>query len=150
VLFTRILDSVRAIPGVEAAGAVDALPFSGENHGAPISAGDPDKEQAAEVDRISPDYLRVLGVRLLEGRWLRDDDMAASRDSALVNDAAATRLWPGESALGKRFCIYCSNPQFKQWKQVAGVVQSIRHSGLDETAGAEVYYAPTSHGCEYV
>ena len=141
VLFQRILDSVRALPGVEKAGTVDALPFSGENNGGDIGIGDSGNQQIAEVDRVSADYLQALGVPLLEGRWFRADDMETSRDTALMNDVAARLLWPGESAIGKRFCIFCSNPQFRQWKRVAGIVKSIRHSGLDETGRAEVYYA---------
>ncbi len=141
VLFARILNSVRALPGVETAGTVDALPFSGENHGGTFSKDESNAEQAAEIDRVSADYLQVMGVRLLEGRWLRDDDMAPSRDTALVNDVAASRLWPGQNAIGQRFCIFCSNPQSKQWKRVVGVVKTIRHSGLDEPTGADVYYA---------
>jgi putative ABC transport system permease protein len=141
LLFQRILDSVRTLPGVEKAGTVDALPFSGENNGGIIGTGDPSTEQIAEVDRVSADYPQVLGMHLLEGRWFRDDDMEASRDTALVNDVAARTLWPGQSALGKRFCIFCDNPQFKQWKQVAGVVKSIYHSRLDQPAHTEVYYA---------
>jgi predicted permease len=141
VLFHRILDSVRALPGVEKAGTVDALPFSGENNGGDIGTGEPSTQQIAEIDRVSADYPQALGVRLLEGRWFRNDDMEASRDTALVNDVAAHLLWPGQPAVGKRFCIFCSNDQFKQWKQVSGVVKSIRHSGLDQPTHAEVYYA---------
>lgn len=141
LLFRRILDAVRTLPGVEQAGTVDALPFSGENTGGVIGTGETSTEQIAEVDCASADYPQALGVRLLEGRWLRDDDMEASRDTALINDVAARLLWPGQSALGKRFCIFCDNPQFKQWKQVAGVVKSIHHSRLDQPAHTEVYYS---------
>jgi predicted permease len=140
-LFHRILDTVGTLPGIEKAGTVDALPFSGENHGGVIGTGEPSTEQIAEVDRVSADYPQALGVRLLEGRWLRDDDMEASRDTALINDVAARLLWPGQSALGKRFCIFCENSQFKQWKQVAGVVKSIYHARLDQPAHTEVYYS---------
>jgi predicted permease len=141
VLFHRILDSVRTLPGVEMAATVDALPFSGENNGGVIGKGEPETDQIAEIDRISPDYLQILGVRLIEGRWLRDDDLADSRDTALINDVAARLLWPGQSALGKRFCIYCSAPEFKRWMHVVGVVKSIHHSGLDQPFHAEVYFA---------
>lgn len=141
VLFKRILDSVRTLPGVEQAGTVDALPFSGENNGGIIGTGDPSTQQIAEVDCVSADYPQTLGLHLLEGRWLRDDDMEASRDTALINDLAARTLWPGQSALGKRFCVFCDYPQFKQWRQVAGVVKSIFHSRLDQPAHSEVYYA---------
>jgi predicted permease len=143
-LYRRILDSVRTLPDVQQAGTVDALPFSGENNGGDIGTGESDTGRIAEIDRVSAHYLETFGVPLLEGRWFRDDDMDASRDTAVINDVAARLLWPGESPLGKRFCIYCSNPQYKLWKRVVGVVKSIRHSGLDEPSRAEVYWATSA------
>jgi predicted permease len=141
VLFHKIIDSVRAIPGVEKAGTVDALPFSGENNGGIVGKGDANSEQVAEVDRVSADYLQAMGVRLLDGRFFRDDDMEMTRDTAIVSAVLASRLWPGESAIGKRICLFCTNDQAKQWKQVVGVVSTMRHSSLDQPIGAEVYYA---------
>jgi putative ABC transport system permease protein len=140
VLFHKIMDSVRALPGVEQAGTVDALPFSGENNGGFVGRDDSSSQQIAEVDRVSADYLQAMGVRLLEGRFFREDDMDITRDTAIVSSALGKRLWPGESPVGKRICVYCSN-QFKQWMQVIGVVGTVRHSGLDQPIGAEVYYA---------
>jgi putative ABC transport system permease protein len=81
-----------------------------------------------------------MGVQLLQGRWLREDDMAADRDTAIINDVAARLLWTGQDALGKRFCL-CWDVNAPVWKRVIGVVQTIRHSGLDEPAGAAVYYS---------
>jgi predicted permease len=140
VLFQKILDSVRVLPGVELAGTVDALPFSGENNGATVGKEDSSSQQVAEVDRVSADYLQTMGVRLLDGRFFREDDMDLTRDTAIVNTVLANRLWPGESALGKRICVYCTN-EFKQWMQVIGVVGTVRHASLDQPIGAEVYYA---------
>src|SRR5579871_4371319 len=140
-LFRRILQDVRALPGVETAGAVDALPFSGENNGGVIGTGDHATEQVAEVDRISADYPQTMGLRLLDGRWLREDDMQASRDTALINDIAARTLWPAQSALGKRFCVYCSTPEWRQWKRVVGVVNITLHSRFDIPTHSEVYSA---------
>jgi putative ABC transport system permease protein len=141
LLFRRILDSVRALPGVTSAGTIDALPFSGENHGAMIALDETMTVQAAEVDRVSADYLQTMGVRLLDGRFFREDDMAATRDTAIVNDVAARNLWPGQSAVGKRFCLFCRNDLTRQWKRVVGVVTSIHHATLEEPAGLQVYYA---------
>jgi predicted permease len=124
-LYRRILDSVRTLPDVEQAGVVDALPFSGENNGGDIGRDESDTGHVAEIDRVSAHYLETFGVPLLEDRWFRDDDM-------------------DDSPVGKRFCIYCSDPQFKLWKRVVGVVKSIRHSGLDEPTRAEVYWATSA------
>jgi predicted permease len=143
ILFRRIVDSVRALPGVESVATVDALPFSGENHGGTIRTDLSAPEQAAEIDRVSADYLQTMGVQLLQGRWLREDDMDPDRDTAIVNDIAATRLWPGQDALGKRFCL-CWDVNAPIWKRVVGVVQTMRHSGLDEPIGASVYFASSA------
>jgi predicted permease len=140
ILFRRIVDSVRALPGVESVATVDALPFSGENNGGTIRADLSTPEQQAEIDRVSADYLQTMGVQLLHGRWLRDDDMAEDRDTAIVNDIAAARLWPGQDALGKRLCL-CWDVNAPTWKRVVGVVQTMRHSALDEPIGAAVYFA---------
>jgi hypothetical protein len=75
-LFRHILDSVRALPGVESAGTVDALPFSGENNGAWVTAthsgvARPDTQPIAEVDYVSDGYLETMGVQVLQGRLFR-------------------------------------------------------------------------------
>jgi len=144
-LFRRILDAVRAVPGVESAGLVDALPFSGENNGGTVSRGDdpdatlPDHGQMAEFDHVSADYLQTMNIRLLDGRWFREDDSTPGRDVAVVNDVLANRLWPRQSALGKQICMNCYNETIRERKRVIGVVQTIRHSGLDEPIGLDVY-----------
>jgi predicted permease len=145
-LFRRIIQAVRVLPGVQSAGTVDALPFSGENNGGVIGKGDGsepirDGQLEGEIDRVNPDYLPTMGVRLLQGRWLSEDDLAVSRDTALVNDVAANRLWPGEDPLGKRLCLFCGDEKARKWKRVVGVVSSIRHGGLEDAASAELYYA---------
>jgi len=144
VLFRGILDSVRMLPGVESAGAVDALPFSGENAGGRVTATDagmaaPDTQAIAEIDHVSAGYLETMGVRLLAGRWFREEEMDSSRDVAIVNDLAATRLWPAGNAVGSRLCLNCAPGQPPSWKRVIGVAGSTRHAALDQPLGMEVY-----------
>lgn len=143
-LFRGIVDAARVLPGVEAAGTVDDLPFSGDNNGATLGRDDvlaTKQVLYAELDRVSADYLRAMGVRLLEGRWFRDDDLAAGRDVAIINDFAANKLWPGQNAVGKQICVNCFVDSLRERKRVIGVVSSIRHSGLDEPDGSQVYEA---------
>jgi predicted permease len=144
LFFKRILGSVRALPGVQSAGTVDALPFSGENHGGFVSnrAGLSNESTApltAEVDVVSGEYLQTMGVRLLEGRWFREEDMSESSDAAIVNDFTAGRLWPPASALGQRICVYCTPERPNNWKRVVGVVSSVSHAVLNEPVKGNVY-----------
>ncbi len=140
VVYRRFLDAVREIPGVEKAGTVDAMPFSGENHGGFVTANaaeiaDPARQLVAEIDVVGGDYLQAMGARLLEGRWLQDDEDGV----AMVNQAAAERLWPRESAVGKRVCVGCRPDQPDNWRRVAGVVSNLRHWSLEGEPEPDVY-----------
>jgi putative ABC transport system permease protein len=159
-IYRKFLNVVRGLPGVEKAGVVDALPFSGENHGGFISASpdptDPNGRSVAEVDVIGGEYLQALGVRLEAGRWFRGEEVTESSDAALVNEALAKRLWPNSNALlrnsrktvavssasfalGKRICVDCTLENPSNWKRVVGVVSDVRHADLDASPGANVY-----------
>ena len=146
LIYRRFVDAVRALPGVESVGTVDALPFSGENHGGLVASTaaqvmQPNTQVPAEVDIVSAGYLQTLGVRLLEGRWLREDEMKTSSDTVLVNDVAAAKFWPGTSAIGKQICIYCTPENPRNWKRVVGVVTSVRHAAIDEHRPFSLYLA---------
>lgn len=143
-IYKRFLDAVLAIPGVTTAGTVDALPFSGENHGGFVSASrataaDPRNQSIAEIDVVGGQYLQALGVRLEAGRWFRGEDMKETSDAILVNDVAARHLWPGISAVGKQLCVNCTPEKPTNWKRVIGVVSSVRHADLDSPLGFNVY-----------
>ncbi len=85
-----------------------------------------------------------MGIRLLQGRWFRDDDMAGGRDVALVNEATAQHFWPQGGAVGSRLCVDCVSGQAPKWKTVIGVVSGIRHAALDQPAGMQVYLSANS------
>ncbi len=144
LFYQRILDAVRQLPGVAAAGTVDALPFSGENHGGGVSASEFTTGQApmiAEIDVAGGEYLQTMGIRLLEGRWFREDETNPSNDSAIVNDLVARRLWPGANAVGRRICVDCTPENPRNWKRVIAVVSNASHSALDEPQIGNVYLA---------
>ncbi|HWF46970.1 MAG TPA: ABC transporter permease [Bryobacteraceae bacterium] len=142
-VYQRFLGAVRSIPGVQSAGTVDALPFSGENHGGFITtraaAPEPNSRFIAEIDVVGGQYLETLGVRLAAGRWFQEHDMHDSSDAAIVNDIAARRLFPGGSAVGRQICVDCTAENPNNWKRVIGIVSSVRHADLDASPGFNVY-----------
>ncbi|MBZ5617442.1 MAG: ABC transporter permease [Acidobacteriia bacterium] len=143
LFYRRILDSVRALPGVDSAGTVDALPFSGENHGGFVSSSETPTAQplTAEIDVTGGEYLQTMGVRLVGGRWFREEENSPNNDAAIVNTLVASRLWPRASALGQRICVYCTPENPNNWKRVIGVVSSASHAALDEPEKGNVYLA---------
>jgi len=141
LFYKRILDAVRLVPGVESVGTVNALPFSGENDGGWVSSSDvPDTERVeAEIDVTGGEYLQTMGIRLIEGRWFREEEMTEPNDGAIVNKLVALRLWPGASAIGQRICVSCTAERPQNWKRVIGVVSSASHAALDEPEKGNVY-----------
>ncbi len=143
-VYRRFLEAVRSIPGVESAGTVDALPFSGENHGGSIGARQPAVTDSgnrliAEVDIVGGQYLQTLGLRLIRGRWFREEETKQSSDAAIINDVTAKRLWPESSAVGKQICVDCTAENPNNWKRIIGVVSSVRHADIDAPPGFNLY-----------
>lgn len=149
-VYRRFVNAVRAIPGVDSAGTVDALPFSGENHGGYVTSNEadamtPGNQVIGEVDVVSQEYLQTMGVRLAEGRWFTEQDTTPSSDTAIVNDVGARVFWPGADPIGKRICLFCTPEKPNNWKRVVGVVSSVRHADLDRPLTANVYVSSASY-----
>lgn len=139
--YRDILQGIRAVPGVEAAGASTILPLSfGNNTGAFWIEGQPDPEPGqvptAGYRQVVPGYLESIGVPLLAGRMLEDADRADQPAVAVVNEAFARRYLGEGSPVGQRFrSSYEGEPL-----EIVGVVGSMRHSSLLEPAAPAVFY----------
>jgi predicted permease len=146
----RVLDRVREVPGVVAAGASTFAPFTdgrGEPRpftvpGQPLPA--PGEEPRLSMQPASPGYLRALGIPLLEGE---DVDVAAGdttgRGMAVISRSMAERFWPGRSAVGETFMIG------RIPMRVIGVMGDVRAQRLDSLGGFTAYvperHMPRSH-----
>ena len=147
-LWSRIVEEVNRLPGVESAGTVDALPFSGENGGTEISTEGPQIGHAgviAETDSVSTDYLPTMGTRLIEGRGFRDEDIRERRAVAILDELAARKLFPAGGAVGRRICVGCRVGQPEHWNDVVGVVESMHHAAIDESPIPAVYLASEAY-----
>ncbi len=126
---------VGAVPGVLSVGAVGHLPLTGARAGRALSIeGRPDPGSANMPDAAysvaCPGTFATLGIPLVEGREFTSRDALGAPAVAMINRRLAREIWPGESAVGKRFKIGfldSDNP----WMTVVGVVENFRHNGLD-------------------
>lgn len=132
------LARLTSMPGVEAAGAVNSLPFAFEGGITLMVTPKEHDERASSAARIgapylvvSPGYFDTLGVRLLEGRSFTPHDGEGER-VAVVNRAAARQLWPDGRGLG-RTIDYAGQP-----RNVIGIVDDVRLQ-LTGDAPAQVY-----------
>jgi putative ABC transport system permease protein len=144
----QVLDRIRTDPGVLAAGAVTHLPLAGNGPsfdfqvaGRPPAA--PGEESKAQIRCATPDYFRALGISLLAGRALSATDSADAPNVIVINDVMAQRYWPNESALGKRISFDQTGGGTPVWREIVGVVQGVRHSGLESEPEPQMY-APFS------
>ncbi len=105
--FDEVLARVRALPGVESAGASDQLPTSDDLHGSPLLLADAPEPRPEDVPvtlrtTVTPDYLRAMQIPLLHGRYPDERDRQGSRQVALIDQYTARRYWPNRDAVGQR------------------------------------------------
>ena len=139
----QVLERVRRLPGVDAAGYTSALPlvWKGGTSGfwpEGRAAGD-DRPHDANNRVISPGYMETMGYRLRAGRMFDERDTADAPPVAMINETMARQNWPHEDAVGKRFKWCCAENK-GPWFTIVGVVGDIRMMGLDQPSRAEMYY----------
>ena len=131
-LYDEILRRTREIPGVEEAAAANTLPLSS---GVPASAvkveGLPyaPSERAAPMfwaGAVTPDYFRLMGVHILQGRAFAYADGEKSEPVIVVSAATARRYWPGQNPIGKHVELVWED----RWRTVVGVAGDVRQFDL--------------------
>ena len=161
-LIGEVLERIRPLPGVESVGAVLNRPFAFGPIGWDlwfIVEGQPnawnritveeegetrvymvpedeayDENPFVNYESVTPDYFRAMGTRLLEGRTFTNRDTADAPPVVIVGETLAERIWPEESAIGKRLITYPTEWDDQGnviWRTVVGVVEDGRFRELE-------------------
>ena len=144
--YQRLVDRLRALPGVESAAAAWGLPPKRD-----ILANDTDFEGVPQppngpvhnVDYwqfVTHDYLKTLKIPIVNGRGFLPSDAAGTPGVVLVNETAAKHFWPGQDPLGRRLRNPGPPDQPAPWLTVVGVVKDVKQAGLEAETGTEVYF----------
>jgi putative ABC transport system permease protein len=142
--FGQVLERLRALPGVEAAGAVSRIPMapgnnSGTMTGENSAVGPNDPNVEVEMRWASPAYFHTLGIALLRGRDFNEADVEGALPVAIVDESFARRFYPNEDPIGKR--IKRGGPRSANpWKTIVGVVRSVRNQRLDISSLPQAYF----------
>nr|NIP56615.1 ABC transporter permease [Gemmatimonadota bacterium]NIR76986.1 ABC transporter permease [Gemmatimonadota bacterium]NIT85518.1 ABC transporter permease [Gemmatimonadota bacterium]NIU29341.1 ABC transporter permease [Gemmatimonadota bacterium]NIU34407.1 FtsX-like permease family protein [Gemmatimonadota bacterium] len=136
----RLLDRIRALPGVEAAGAVNYLPLArGGSESTLHAADDPPAEgevPPAVPYRFATDgYFETLGIPIVRGRALERSDPVSRSSVAVVDRTLARRLWPDRDPIGQRL-----GPGQDRMYTVVGVVEPVRDITLSLEPAEMVYF----------
>ena len=139
----RSIAKIEAIPGVQAVGAVQAMPFIESNVDIrsavrlldqPVPA--PGEEPRTSVNVVTPDYFSVMGVHLINGRLIEPRDGLDAPRVVVVSDAFVERYLRGIDPIGQRLEFRSTGKPAQA--QIVGVVRSLRHERLDLAARAEI------------
>jgi putative ABC transport system permease protein len=142
-LYRRILQRLEEQPGVDAASAVEILPYYGWTDRAAFTAGDPQHSRTVDADsnEIAAHYFATVGTPLLAGRDFRNDD--ADLHSCIVNKSAAAQYFPQGSALGKLLHAVNHNVETGTTTvidcQVVGIVGDTKYDTVRESPPPIVY-----------
>jgi predicted permease len=141
----RLVQSLREIPDVSSVALSFATPFQG---GLPINAftlendtlppGSPQPGAFRVV--VSPDYLKTMGLTLLDGRFFEERDLAPGQSLFVVDQSFAQKFFPNRSAVGGRFTFGNRPEKDSDWSVVIGVVKNIPHNGVEEKSGNPFVY----------
>jgi putative ABC transport system permease protein len=125
--YRTLLERARHLPGVASASLIDSVPLESQRAiSVSLDGRLPTSEQGLFIPSatISPGFLKTIGIPLVRGRDLTEYDTQAAPRVALLNEAAARKLWPGQEPLGKQLFIHTqATPQLVE---VVGIVKDTK------------------------
>ncbi len=138
--FDQVRRNIAALPGVQSVGMVLGLPLAGRLgsryfgvEGRPPQP--PGQGYNANINVISPDYFRTMGIRFIRGRDFSERDVTGQPQVVIVNEELARRFFPNEDPMEKRIVLSGNS----LWT-VVGVVGDVRNQGMEKEARAEMFF----------
>jgi predicted permease len=140
VILQETLQRVQSIPGIEAAGLTDSLPLDMNRSWMIQAKGKdylPGELPGTFLYVVTPGYLNVMGVRLIDGRDFSWQDQSKSERVVIINQTVAKRLWPEGDPVGRIALVNQGEAR------VIGVVADIRESSAEAVPGWQMYLPAT-------
>jgi putative ABC transport system permease protein len=141
--FQELLEKLKALPGVESAAVTSNLPAWDAGS---VSFRLKGQENTPPGERpralhfvVSPNYLRTAGIALTAGRGFTESDNANAPAVTVICEVFARRYFPNGDAIGKQVLIDSGDANSAQWRQIVGIVRSVKIDPLDRENYAEVY-----------
>jgi putative ABC transport system permease protein len=135
----QVLERLKALPGVEVAGATHRLPLRGNSgmgyqiEGRPASA--PGGRDRVNFRSVTPDYFRTIGTALVAGRTFTEEESWQRSNAVIINQKFQRLHWPDENPLGKRIRLGGVDPPLT----VVGITADVKESGLGVDTEPSVY-----------
>jgi len=151
--FARLLDAIRALPGVRSASADGFLPFAGiiaatgvQVEGRPVLPIS--QLPTVDVSIVEPGFFETLGIPIISGRSFNRSEAFAASGSVVISQSMAQQLWPNESPIGKRVTIYMKREN--KPSTVIGIVGDVKHAGLAGAVRPTAYWSYPELGFQFM
>jgi predicted permease len=144
--FQRLLERLRALPGIQAASAMSGLPPNRQ-----VNANDteidnytaPEEGPFENVDyyqQVMTDYFETMGIPLVQGRGFQPQDASSEGAVAVVNEALVRTFWKDLNPIGQRLRPMGPPNAGIPWFTVVGVAKDVKQGGVDQKTGTEFYF----------
>jgi len=142
--YQRLLESLRAVPGVESATAMTGLPPNRQ-----LNANDTDidgytqtpggpPENVDYYQNVMSNYFETMGIPIVRGRSFQSTDIGSAGMVAVVNKTLANTFWKDRDPIGQRLRPCCGDQI--PWFTVVGVAKDVKQGGVDKKTGTELYF----------
>ena len=143
----QAIETVRALPGVTSAGATTNLPLSHASIDMTFTvegqtAVNPGEVPITAARLVTPGYLEALGVELLSGRLIDEQDRVDGPLVVVISEEFARQAWPGTDPIGKRIRRGGPNRTEFPWMTVVGLVKDVKEDRSNFRINRPVWYLP--------
>jgi putative ABC transport system permease protein len=141
--FGQVVDSVRSLPGVTNAAAINMLPIAEWGFNGSVNVqGLPAQQRGffAEYRWVTADYFRTMGVPLTHGRLFVREEIEGTQRAAIINEIMARRVWGTKDPLGAH--VRFLSPE---WITIVGIVRDIRQSGVTVPPSPEIFLPASAY-----
>ncbi len=150
LFYEAALERVRALPGVEAAGIITALPVIGGFgpwnyvHAEGRPAATPAERRGAIRRVVTPGYFEAMGIPLIRGRTFGSSDIADSPNVTVISRSMADEFFPGEDPVGRSIVLPGWDPPV--YLEVVGIVGDVRPGSLEREMEPTMYWPMAQNG----
>jgi putative ABC transport system permease protein len=139
-----VVERLSHIPGVTSVSAdLDFPPFGGLNSDFEIAGKTHSEKWTGQMGFLDADFARTVGVRLLRGRLLTEEDVIGKRKVVLINETLAKKYLPGEDPIGKQIELLGLNtgpmPVSNPWFEIVGVISDVKNNGVSQPVVPQAY-----------
>ena len=149
----RVVERLRALPGVTGAALAGQIPFGGNYDCSALHVNgrmkpNPVDDPCVERYGITPDYLRVMGIPILSGRGFTPADIEAAAPVMVISQSAAKAIFGNDSPLGAQARI--GKAEQGTWRTIVGVVADVHHDDLTAPLAPAMYVAQAQYTDSYL